>query len=70
MSGKIFAKNVTKAQREWLNRYLNETTFEPMWQGELTDGTMTFEQVAKANLDWFETWMHDAYNAVSRDIPS
>ena len=68
-NGKIYAKNITKAQREWLRVYLSATTFEPMFQEELTAGTMTFAEVANENIDWFERWMHDAHSQVSGNIP-
>jgi len=68
-SGKIFAKNITREQRAWLQKYMDATTFEPMYQEALTAGTMTFREVAQANLDWFETWMHDAFHAAEKDVP-
>jgi hypothetical protein len=65
----IYAKNITKAQREWLKLYQATTRWEPMHQDELTDGTMSFERVAKINVDWFENWMNDAHLAISSNIP-
>ena len=40
-----------------------------MFQEELDSGAMTFREVAQSNLEWFETWMHDAYASASKDIP-
>ncbi len=68
-NGKVYAKNITKAQRKWLQKYMDKTTFEPMHQEELDTGEMTFKEVAQANLDWFEMWMHDAFHAAEDDLP-
>ncbi len=65
-NGKIYAKNITAEQRKWLQNYMNVTTFEPLFQDELSDGTMTFEQVRKKNLGWFEMWSKDAYQQAER----
>ena len=65
----IYARNITKQQLDWLKLYESTTTFEPLHQDELTNGEMTFADVAKANLNWFEEWMHDAFNVVSTNVP-
>jgi len=67
-NGKIYAKNITPEQRAWLQKYMDSTTFEPMHQEELTNGTMTFQEVAKANLAWFEMWMHDALQQAEQGV--
>ncbi len=65
----IYAKKVNGKQRAWLKRYEDETTFEPLYQEEIDAGTMTFDEVVRANLDWFEDWSREAFSRVSSDIP-
>lgn len=60
----IYTKSATPAQRKWLLDYESATTFEPMHQEDLDSGTMTFEQVARANVRWFADWVDDAMNAI------
>jgi len=62
-------KRLLPEQNEWLRRYEAATSFEPMYLDELRAGTMTFNAAAKMNIDWYEMHMHDAYNAISSDIP-
>lgn len=60
----IYSKKATPAQKKWLLDYELATTFEPMHQDELDSGVMTFEQVVRANQQWFERWVGDAMNAI------
>jgi hypothetical protein len=62
-------KRLTPEQNKWLQRYEGCTGIEPMHLDELRDGTMTFNEAAKENIDWFEMHMHDAFHAISYDIP-
>ncbi len=65
----IFAKKVNGKQRAWLKKYEDETTFEPLYQEEIDAGEMAFDEVVRANLDWFEDWSREAFSLVSSDIP-
>lgn len=67
-SGKIYAKNITPEQRAWLQKYMNATGFEPMFQDELDSGEKTFSEVARWNLGWFENWMHDAFHQAEKGV--
>nr|WP_290467295.1 hypothetical protein [Pseudomonas fluorescens] len=66
----ITSTKATDAQRAWLEQYARETTFEPLHQGELDSGTMTWPEVAKANVDWFEFWAMDAHLAIQKNNPA
>lgn len=66
----ITSTKATDAQRAWLEQYERETTFEPLHQGELDSGTMTWPEVAKANVDWFEFWAMDAHLAIQKNNPA
>ncbi len=65
----IFARKVNGKQRAWLKKYEDETTFEPLYQEELDAGTMIFDEVVRANLDWFEDWSSEVFSRVSSDVP-
>jgi hypothetical protein len=65
----VYAKRINGKQRAWLINYETMTTFEPIHQEEIDNGTMTFNEVAKKNIDWFESWMNDAFLAISRQVP-
>lgn len=65
----VFVKNVNGKQRAWLILYEKSTTFEPMHQDELDSGAMTFNEVARANIEWFEQWSGDAFLEITRDVP-
>ena len=67
-SGKIFSKKATKEQRAWLQKYMDSTGFEPMFQEDLDSGEKTFGEVARENLEWFETWMRDAYHQAEQGV--
>jgi hypothetical protein len=61
----IYAKKVTKEQREWLTNYEQVTGFEPMAQEDIDSGARTFEQVAKANVDWYECHTTDCFLSIA-----
>jgi len=65
----IYAKKVNGKQKAWLKKYEDETTFEPLHQEELDSSVMTFDEVVRANLDWFEDWAREAFSRASSDIP-
>ena len=50
----IFAKKLTKNQKRMLTSYENISGFEPMHQDEFNNGEMTFEELWKSNIHWFE----------------
>ena len=56
----VYSKKATPEQRKWLSDYEAATGFEPMHQDELDSGAMTFEDVARANVQWFEGFYGDA----------
>ena len=62
-------KLLTPEQNEWLQRYEGSTGIEPMYLDELRNGTMTFNEAARQNIDWFEMHMHDAFHAISDNVP-
>ena len=66
----VYSTTATPEQRAWLEQYERETTFEPMHQDELDAGEMTFAQVTRANIDWFEAWADDAHLAIQKNNPA
>lgn len=50
----IYSKTVTDEQREILEAYENETLFEPMLQEDFDEGKITFAELVKHNLVWYE----------------
>lgn len=52
-------------EREWIGKYESETGFEPMHLDELMRNEMTFAEMARINVDWFENWMNDAFLHIS-----
>lgn len=58
----IYAKNITPEQRKALKDYENICGFEPLYQDELNDGSMTFSQVWNANINWLEDVLSDVVN--------
>ncbi|NWD57228.1 hypothetical protein HX878_21090 [Pseudomonas veronii] len=66
----ITSTAATPAQRAWLEQYERTTTFEPIHQEELDNGEMTFAQVARANIDWFESWADDTHLAIQKNNPA
>jgi len=65
----INIKTITPEQNTWLNSYQGTTCFEPMNLEELAKGEMSFNAVAKLNIDWYEQHMHDAYSSITDKIP-
>lgn len=65
----VTSTTATPAQRAWLEQYESQTTFEPLHQDALDSGTMTWGEVAKANVDWFEFWAMDAHLAIQKNNP-
>lgn len=66
----ITSTTATPEQRAWLQHYENACGFEPMHQEELDSGEMTFAQVYRANVDWFEAWATDALLAIQKKTPA
>lgn len=62
-------KRLTDSQNDWLKTYADETGFEPMFLDSLRDGTMTFNEAARRNIDWYEDHAADAFNTISKDVP-
>ncbi len=69
MKRKFLIPGLTRPQVLWLKQYEDVTGFEPMHLDELRDGSMTFNEVAKSNINWYEAHMHDAYHAISTHVP-
>jgi len=65
----IHAKKISAAEREWLQRYEATTGFEPMFQDEIDDGSLSFFEAAKQNIQWFEDHCDDAQRVITRNIP-
>ncbi len=65
----IYAKKINGKQRAWLKMYEDETTFEPLYQEKIDSGEMTFDEVVKENLNWFEDWSSEAFSRVSSNVP-
>ncbi len=61
----IFAKSVTPAQKAWLVMYEETTGFEPMHQEELDSGAMTFQEVRRSNIGWYDDHTTDIFLKVS-----
>jgi hypothetical protein len=61
-------RRLSKAQREWCERYERETTFEPLMCDYLA-GNQSFVEAARFSLRWFEDWANDAFLRASEDIP-
>ncbi|WP_095158326.1 hypothetical protein [Pseudomonas sp. Irchel 3E13] len=66
----VYSTTATLEQRAWLQQYENTCGFEPMHQEELDSGEMTFAQVYRANVDWFEAWAADAHLAIQKNTPT
>ncbi len=64
----VYAKKINGKQRKWLLDYETHTSFEPMYQEQLDDGSMIFSEVAKANIKWFEDWSSGVIGLIS-DYP-
>jgi len=63
----VYSKTATSEQRAWMETYEATTTFEAQYQEELDKGEMTFEQMAAANVHWFEEWASDALLTIMRN---
>lgn len=58
----IYAKRLNPAQRRLLERYEGLTGFEPMHQEDLDAGKVTFPELWRANMHWFENVAADVAN--------
>lgn len=66
----IYAKNITAAQRVWLEQYEKETGVEPMHQEDLDSGQMQWNDAVQANVDWFESWSMDTLLRIQKNNPA
>ncbi|MNL89909.1 hypothetical protein D3C87_2205400 [compost metagenome] len=41
-----------------------------MYQEEFDGGEMTFAAVARANIDWFESWSMDTMRGIQKNNPA
>ena len=62
-------KTITPEQRLWLDHFEGSTMLDPIDLDELMDGSMTFDEVAKANIIWFADFANDAQHQIERDVP-
>ena len=60
----VYSKRATPAERKRLSDYEAATGFEALHQEDLDSGAMTFEDVARANVRWFEAFYADAMNGI------
>ena len=58
----IYAKRINSAQRTALKRFESISGFEPMYQDELDDKSMTFKEVWWANQKWLEDVLSEVQN--------
>lgn len=58
----VYAKRLNGAQRRLLNQYEGLTGFEPMHQEDLDAGRMTFAEMWRANVNWFDGVHADVMN--------
>ena len=65
----IYAKKINRKQKAWLAKYERATSFEPMYQAELDSGELTFDEVAKKNIAWFEDWCSETLAFISTQVP-
>jgi len=61
----VRAKRINNEQRRWMKYYEDQTGFECLYQEEVDDGEMSFEEMAQANVDWFESWSSDVHLSIS-----
>ncbi|MDL4860745.1 hypothetical protein NPJ88_000210 [Halomonas elongata] len=66
----VTSKTATPAQRAWLEQYECETTFEAMYQDELDSGEMSWAEVARTNIHWFENWSSDVHLRIQKNNPA
>jgi hypothetical protein len=64
----VYAKNITAEQAAWLKTYEDATGFEPIHQEELDSGELTFVEVVRLNVRWFEQFAEDAMHKIG-DAP-
>lgn len=55
---------LSAAENKWLNDYYGHTCLEPMHLDELADGSMTFAEAAKKNIQWYEDHTVEALHAI------
>jgi hypothetical protein len=55
-------------QREWCEKFERETGFEPMLD-EYESGEKTFPEIAKFDIEWYESHSSDVFLQVSDDVP-
>lgn len=65
----IYAKKINGKQRAWLKSYEDDTGFEPMHQEDLDSGEMTFKEMARSNLRWFENWSQEVHEGLETKFP-
>lgn len=56
----------TEDQREWCERYEQETGFDPHAMGDYEAGNLTFIQAAQNSIQWFEDWSSDAHLRITK----
>lgn len=54
---------------EWLRRYEDETTFDPLGMEEYLDGKKSFRDLVRDNTSWFWSWSTDAHLAITDNLP-
>ena len=65
----ITAKHINGKQRAWLIVYERVTGFEPLHQDELDAGVITFNELVRHNIKWFEEWSTESMAAISTNPP-
>ena len=55
---------------DWLKNYEAETGFEPLHLEDFIEGEITFRELARRNITWWEDHAAGVLRNISDDIPS
>jgi len=65
----VTSTTATPAQRAWAAALRKRDDLRPLRQEALDISFMTWDQMAKASVDWFEFWAMDAHLAIQKNNP-
>lgn len=62
------ATHLSKAQQEWLDKYENQSGFEPMSVHEFENGDISFDLLVHRNMRWLEEHQNEVYRACEKPV--
>ena len=60
----VYSKRAGPKQRAWLQNYYDQTGFDALYQEDFDARKITFLELVRANIDWYESHSNATMRAI------